>query len=100
MMPNNKDTGAIEEFLTYMIHLKDHYWKHAQDYVETILQEGKQFPERKTIKEKNISKANIHAWLAVQEEPGNPPGTAIEAGYFDAESVKVQPFRQWLRNLS
>lgn len=99
MMPNNKDTGAIEEFLAYMIRQEDHCWEHTQKYVKTIFQEGIRFPKRKVLKEKNIPKANIHAWLAVQEEPGKPPGTAIKTGYFDTENLRVQAFRQWLGNL-
>ena len=101
MMPNNKETGAIEDCLAYMIHPKDHCWRHTQRYVETIFQEGKKNPNRKvkTLEGKNISKANIHAWLAVQEKPGIPPGTAIKAGYFNTTNPAAQSFQKWLGNL-
>lgn len=99
MMPNNKDTGEIEDFLSYMIHPKDHCWKHAQDYVETILQERKRFPGYKVIKENKALKAKIHAWLAVQEKPNRPPGEAIKRNYFNSNAPMAQPFQRWLGNL-
>lgn len=99
MMPNNKDTGAIEDFLAYMIREEDHCWESAKDYVKTVFQKGMVFPDRRVLKEKDISKARIYAWLAVQEKPGSPPGAAIGIEYFDTEGPKVQAFQEWLGNL-
>lgn len=93
MMPNNKDEGTIEKFLSYMIHPEDLCWKYAQKYIENVPETERKFHN------KYVTKANIHAWLAVQKEPGNPPGTAIAAGYLNIEEPKVQPFREWLGKL-
>ena len=99
MMPNNEDTGTIEDFLAYMIHSEDRYWGHARNYVDVVLQETIQFPKRKTLKESKASKANIYAWLAVQENPGRLPATAIKTGYLNAKDPRVQPFQRWLKGL-
>jgi len=44
-------------------------------------------------------KAVIHTWLAWQEEPGKPLGTAITAKYLDAGVPEVNDFINWLRQL-
>jgi len=46
-----------------------------------------------------ISKAKIHAYLAVQEKPGKPLGLAITFRYLDAKKDKVLPFLNWLQTV-
>lgn len=99
MMPDNKNKGAIEEFLVPMIDSKDHCWKQAQNYVEEVSKKRKDFPKRMIFPERKTMKAKIHAWLAVQENPGSPPGTAIRSGYFNPDTPETQSFRDWLKNL-
>lgn len=94
MMPNNKDSGAIEDFLTCMIRPKDRSWGHARGYVKTI------FQEKCGVMEKSkIPKADFYAWLAVQKKPGKFPGAAIKHRYLDPDVPKAQPFQKWLGNL-
>jgi hypothetical protein len=45
------------------------------------------------------SKANIHTWLAWQEEPGKPMGQAITAKYLNPKSKQAELFVNWLRAL-
>jgi hypothetical protein len=44
-------------------------------------------------------KAIMHTWLAWQEEPGLPFGTAIKAGYLDSSAAPVDTLVSWLNRL-
>jgi hypothetical protein len=52
-----------------------------------------QFPDKLFIK------ARIHTWLAWQENPGLPFGTAITARYFGADSQEALKFVNWFNLL-
>ena len=41
-------------------------------------------------------KAIIYNWLAWQQSPGLPFGTALEAGFLSAEKASLQPFLNWI----
>jgi hypothetical protein len=41
-------------------------------------------------------KAILHSWLAWQETPGLPFGTALRAGYFNKEKETIKPFLNWI----
>ena len=45
------------------------------------------------------SKALIHTWLAWQQNPGRPMGTAIKAGYLQHDAPIALAFVAWLRRL-
>ncbi len=45
------------------------------------------------------NKAALHAWLAWQEEPGKPYGSAIRARYFRHDSPAARSFVIWFRRL-
>jgi len=45
------------------------------------------------------SKAVIHTWLAWQEKPGRPLGTAITARYLDPNVPQVDVLVSWLKKL-
>ena len=90
MMPNNKDRGAIENFLSYMIPKND-LWTHAQKYVGEV--------PRRLFKKQYTMRAKVHAWLAVQKEPGKPPGTAIKAKFLNACAPEAKLFQNWLKKL-
>lgn len=96
MMPNNKDAGAIENFLEHMVYPDDYRWGRAQNYVNEVIKDSKKFSKFKIFDRKNTLKANIHAWLAVQNKPTRFLGRAIESGDFNLAAQKAQPFRQWL----
>ena len=44
-------------------------------------------------------KAVIHTWLAWQEEPGRPFGTAIKARFLDPSVPEVDVLTAWLKRL-
>ncbi len=44
-------------------------------------------------------KAVLHAWLAWQNNPGRPYGTAIKSGYLRHDSAAARRFVAWFRQL-
>ncbi len=55
--------------------------------------------EEETFSEIHLSKAQIHAYLAWQKEPGKPFGTAITAKYLQADNPHCEKFVEWLKRL-
>lgn len=91
LMPDNQLPGLLEHFVAELIPGDDPLWPYAQNCVGNI-------PEQR-FSEVARAKANIHTWLAWQEEPGKPMGTAITARYLDPDSARAQVFVDWLRAL-
>lgn len=91
LMPDNQLPGLLENFVSELIPDHDKLWPHAQNSVTNLPEQ--RFPEVAR------AKANIHTWLAWQEEPGKPMGTAITARYLDPDSAHAQGFVNWLRAL-
>jgi hypothetical protein len=44
-------------------------------------------------------KAELHAWLAWQEDPGLPFGAAIQRKVFSSESASAMAFLGWFNRL-
>ena len=53
----------------------------------------------KRFKDKDISKAQIHAYLSWQENCGSPLGQAITTKYLEAENPATRTFVTWLNLL-
>jgi hypothetical protein len=68
-----------------------------EDKLNYLLVEGpdkdRRFPQTQEMK------ANIHTWLAWQEEPGKPMGQAITKRYLDAAAPHAQQLMDWLCKL-
>lgn len=92
-MPNNESEGAIESFLETLIPAGDTLVEHARVATEEAKRHGASFSD------KDYRKAYLHAWLAWQEDPGRPYGTAIRARFFDARSETADAFVEWFRRL-
>ena len=93
LMPDNRRSGALEEFLQDLIDEDNRLISVAMDSTEIAKAVGADFPES------NKSKAVLHAWLAWQETPGLPYGSAIRARYFRDDSPAALAFIQWYRNV-
>jgi len=94
IMPNNvTDSGKLEHLLETLVPKDDTLLKHAQDATETSLTLGARFPEQDRIK------AELHCWLAWQEEPGRPYGTALKAHFFRHDSDVALRFVSWFRKV-
>jgi len=93
IMPNNEQTGKLENFLKELVPPNDPCWGHAEIATKQAKKIGAKFAD------KNYLKAKIHTWLAWQETPGLPFGSAITAAYFRHDSPEALRFAAWFRNL-
>jgi hypothetical protein len=91
IMPDNKVSGAIEDFIKFLVPPDDNLWNRAEEAVADIPEEYRRFV--------SFSKANIHTWLAWQKEPGVPMGTAITYKFLDAQSIYAQELVSWINRL-
>ena len=92
IMPDNKTPGILEDFLRFLIpNQPNPLFAHAERSVATV-------PERR-FGENDTPKALIHTWLAWQNEPGKPYGTAITARFLDSRLPEAQALAGWLGRL-
>ena len=91
IMPDNQAPGKLEDFLRLMVLETDTLIGYANDVVDDI-------PEQR-FSNQDRPKAVIHTWLAWQEEPGRPYGTAITARFLDPDVPQVDVLASWLERL-
>lgn len=92
IMPDNKLPGMLEDFIGFLVPQGDPLWNQAQDCLAEI-------PENQRRFKKHLAKAHIHTWLAWQEEPGTPLGSAITKRYLDAEATHAKLLIEWVKKL-
>lgn len=93
IMPDNQTRGILEDFLQFLVPKESRLIDHVKSSVMTIPQDERRFS---ILAE---PKAIIHTWLAWQEEPGKPLGTAITARYLDPDVAQVDVLVSWLNRL-
>ncbi len=93
LMPDNQRDGALEHFLEDLIQENDPLFRHAEESTTR----AREFGAR--LSEDDLTKGALHAWLAWQEEPGLPYGSAIRARYFRHDSPAALSFVMWFREL-
>lgn len=99
LMPDNRQEGergegTLERFLETLVQDADSLLPHAREATERAKTEHRaRYPDR------DVKKAMLHAWLAWQEEPGLPYGTAIKARYFRHDSPTAGRFVGWFRRV-
>lgn len=93
VMPDNQNNGALEDFVAMLIGDDDTLWPKAQTDVDNIPEEDRRF--RTTYH----SKAQVHTWLAWQEEPGSKMGETFRKRYLDPAHPRAQVFVDWLKRL-
>lgn len=91
LMPDNKSSGILEDFLRFLVPANCGLFSHAQMVVSTL-------PEKR-FSPVAEPKAVIHTWLAWQEDPGRPLGQSITAKFLDADAPQVDVFVDWLQKL-
>lgn len=95
IMPDNIQQGMLETFLAYLLRDKDKkLWGYAQNVVQVARNEYDA-----EIKDAHIDKANIHTWLAWQDEPGLQLHTAVQKKVFDPQHPRAQEFVTWFKQL-
>ena len=93
IMPDNQTKGILEDFLQFLVPTESRLFDHVKSSVATIPQGERRFSQLAE------PKAIIHTWLAWQEEPGKPLGTAITARYLDPDVAQVDVLVSWLNRL-
>jgi len=92
VMPNNQDVGMLEDFCATLIdpaHLKV-----AQQVVRDV-----EDTNVSSFKGVHRSKADIHTYLAWQDEPGRPLGQSITSKVLKADKETAKVFIAWLNKL-
>jgi len=92
LMPNNQDSGMLEDFCSEMI-------DHA---AVAGTRECIEFANTKGItsfKAAHYSKAVVHTYLALQDEPGRPLGQAITSQTLYSDTPTTRAFLAWLNRL-
>lgn len=90
-MPDNDTDGMLEDFIHRLVPAADG----CKDFAEEAAVEAKR--RGAPYAQPHFAKAKIHSWLAWQEPPGMPFGTAILGHCFDADSSEAVKFVQWFR---
>lgn len=94
IMPNNNQNGMLEDFINFLVPTDDK----LLPIVNTTLQ---------NIEEKNLnkyplkhkSKAIIHSWLSLQENPGTPLGLGITKRFLTTDDETCLKLTSWLTAL-
>ncbi|MEM8643024.1 MAG: DUF3226 domain-containing protein [Cyanobacteria bacterium P01_G01_bin.54] len=95
IMPDNLQRGMLETFLAYLLpEQTTPLWQYAQEVVQVAKNELKA-----KIKAVQVDKANIHTWLAWQDEPGLQLHTAVQKKVFDPNHPRAQEFVTWFNTL-
>ena len=93
IMPDNQTKGILEDFLRFLVPPGSRLFSHVESSIASIPQEERRFSQLAE------PKAVIHTWLAWQEDPGKPFGTAITAKFLDPNVPQVDVLMAWLKAL-
>lgn len=93
LMPDNRHSGALEEFLRGLVDAGDSLLPIAEQSTHRAKEQGARFADSAR------RKAVLHAWLAWQERPGLPYGSAIRARYFGHDSAAALAFVEWFKRV-
>ena len=92
LMPNNCDSGMLEDFCLEMIEFVA--VAATRECVELARSKG-----ITTFREEHYSKAVVHTYLALQDEPGRPLGQSITAETLRVDTPTARVFVAWLNRL-
>ncbi len=93
LMPDNQREGKLEDFLCNLIAEGDALIGHAGEATAKATEIDMRFADG------DEPKAILHTWLAWQNRPGCPYGTAMQAKYFDHNAEVAQRFVDWFKRL-
>lgn len=100
IMPNNQLHGKLEDFISFLVPQQNDgsLWKYAESCIAHLLSAQAPGESETRFAVKDRSKALIHTWLAWQENPGYPLGTAVNK-YLDAHAEQARLFISWINTL-
>ncbi len=92
LMPDNKLPGMLENFVSFLVpdHETNPLWNLSEKCTQEACAVSSKIPQ---------AKAQIHTWLAWQEDPGTPLGQAITKKYLDSQAPHAQQFVNWVERL-
>ena len=93
IMPDNRRDGALENFLRDLVDEEDPLLPHAEESTNRARELGARFSEN------DARKAVLHTWLAWQQKPGLPYGSAIRSRYFRDDNSAARAFVTWFRTV-
>jgi hypothetical protein len=94
IMPDNRSSGMLETFLSYLIpESGENLWLYAQEVVTEAKKRGATFIDN------HRDKANIYTWLAWQKPPGQKFRDAITEKIFAPTNPRSQTFVTWFKSL-
>ena len=93
LMPDNRRSGTLEEFLRDLVRSNDLLLPIAEQSTGHARAQGARFPDSAQLK------AVLHAWLAWQARPGLPYGSAMRARYFGHDSAVALAFVGWFKRV-
>lgn len=101
LMPDTTIPGMLEDFVSQLIPSREInvLWRMVEDTFTRLPAQDELSPGERRFSDNATIKAEIHTWLAWQEEPGKPLGQAITARYFDAGSPYTARLMTWLQDL-
>lgn len=97
MMPNNENEGMLETFLSNLIPEKNPEDNHLWQYTKEVVKEAKK--RGATFKNVHQDKAQIHTWLAWQNEPGTQLHNALKFKILDPTHHQGKKFFDWFKQL-
>ena len=94
IMPNNRFSGMLEDFLAGLIpEDAQPLYRLAEESVSRAIECGAPF------RPVHQAKAEIHTWLAWQDEPGKQLHQAVDHRVLDPAKSECRPFVAWFRSL-
>ena len=94
IMPDNRLDGMLEDFVAYMIPDGDKLLPEVEAVLKNL--ESNKLNQYKLT---HHAKARMHTWLAWQDEPGVPMGTAITKRVLSTDGELCSRFVGWLCRL-
>ena len=91
IMPNNKDSGALETLLNELIS-NSRLYPRIDEFVDSV-------SSVEPIDDKHREKSLLYAWLAVQKPPTQDLNRAFEKGILDPMHTKLAAFVTWFLEL-
>ena len=97
LMPDNQSHGGkLEDFLRTLVKIDNQSLPISQKYVKHV---AEVVATDDRFRDVDVGKAEMSSWLAVQNPPGVPYGTAIKARILESESPVAKRFVSWFKQL-
>lgn len=93
IMPDNSVPGMLENFVKFLVPQNDRLWDRVILCIDSIPEAERLF------RTQHLIKAQLHTWLAWQQEPGSPLGLSITKRYLEADALHAQQLMGWIRRL-